>query len=106
MDQKTNEIPLARQLFEKLDLEERRVSLDALYTQTQTGLDLVQEHGADYTLTVKDNQPRIHETIKRLLPDIPAAFPPSGGHEHSGSCLLPGSRTARQGSPPDHGSLT
>lgn len=84
VDQKTNEIPVARQLFEKLDLEDRLVSLDALHTQTQTGLDLVQEHGADYTLTVKDNQPGIHETIKKLLPDIPAAFPPSGGHEHTG----------------------
>jgi len=76
VDQKTNEIPVARQLFEKLDLEGRLVSLDALHTQTATGLDLVQEHGADYLLTVKDNQPGIHETIKKLLPDTPAAFPP------------------------------
>lgn len=76
VDQKTNEIPVARQLFPKLDLEGRFVSLDALHTQTQTGLDLVQEHGAHYTLTVKDNQPGIHDTIKQLLPEIPAAFPP------------------------------
>jgi len=76
VDKKTNEIPVARQLFEKLDLEDRLVSLDALHTQTETALDLVQEHGADYTLTVKDNQPAIHQTIKKLLPDIPAAFPP------------------------------
>ena len=51
-------------------------SLDALHTQTETGLDLVREHGAHYTLTVKDNQPGIHDTIKELLPEIPAAFPP------------------------------
>jgi hypothetical protein len=76
VDQKTNEIPVARQLFPKLDLEGRFVSLDALHTQTETGLDLVQEHGAHYTLTVKDNQPGIHDTIKKLLPDLPAAFPP------------------------------
>jgi hypothetical protein len=76
VDKKTNEIPVARQLFQKLDLEGRFVSLDALHTQTETGLDLVQEHGADYILTVKDNQPGIHETIKKLLPEIPAAFPP------------------------------
>jgi len=82
VDQKTNEIPVARQLFPKLDLAGRFVSLDALHTQTQTALDLVQEHGAHYTLTVKDNQPGIHETIKKLLPDIPAAFPPSGIDEH------------------------
>lgn len=76
VDKKTNEIPVARTLLPKLDLEGRFVSLDALHTQIDTGLDLVQEHGAHYTLTVKDNQPGIHETIKKLLPDIPAAFPP------------------------------
>ena len=76
VDQKTNEIPIARQLFPKLDLEGRFVSLDALHTQTETGLDVVQEHGAHYTLTVKDNQPAIHDTIKKRLPEIPAAFPP------------------------------
>lgn len=83
VNQKTNEIPVARQLFEKLDLEGRLVSLDALHTQTETGLELVQEHGADYTLTVKDNQPGIHQTIKQMLPEIPAAFPPSGLDAHA-----------------------
>ena len=76
VDQKTNEIPVARQLFTKLDLEGRLVCLDALHTQTESGRDLVQEHGADYLLTVKDNQPGIHQTIQKLLPEIPAAFPP------------------------------
>lgn len=83
VDKKTNEIPVARKLFSKLELEGRLVSLDALHTQTETGLDLVQEHGAHYTLTVKDNQPGIHDTIKKLLPQIPAAFPPSGIDEHA-----------------------
>lgn len=83
VDKKTNEIPVARQLFPKLDLEGRFVSLDALHTQTETGLELVQEHGAHYTLTVKDNQPTIHDTIKKLLPDLPAAFPPSGSDAHA-----------------------
>jgi Domain of unknown function (DUF4338)/DDE_Tnp_1-associated len=83
VDQKTNEIPVARQLFQKLDLEGRLVSLDALHTQTETGLELVQAHGADYTLTVKDNQPGIHQTIKQMLPEIPAAFPPSGLDAHA-----------------------
>ena len=84
VDEKTNEIPVVRKLFQKLDLEGRYVSLDALHTQTETGLDLVLEHGAHYTLTVKDNQPGIHDTIKNLLPEIPAAFPPSGINPHAG----------------------
>lgn len=83
VDTKTNEIPVARQLFPKLDLEDRFVSLDALHTQTETALALVQEHGAHYTLTVKDNQPGIHGTIKKLLPEIPEAFPPSGIDAHA-----------------------
>jgi hypothetical protein len=83
VDQKTNEIPVARQLFEKLDLEGRLVSLDALHTQTETARDLVQEHGADYLLTVKNNQRAVHQTIRKALPEIPAAFPPSGLDEHA-----------------------
>lgn len=90
VDEKTNEIPVVRKLFQKLDLAGRFVSLDALHTQTETGLDLVQEHGAHYTLTVKDNQPGIHDTIKNLLPEMPAAFPPSGINPHA--CLHSGTQ--------------
>ena len=39
VDQKTNEIPVARQLFQRLDLDGRKVSLDALHTQDQTARD-------------------------------------------------------------------
>ena len=77
---KTNEIPVARQLFEWLDLEGRFVSLDALHTQDVTGRDLVIEHGADYLLTVKDNQATVHRTIEELIPAPEADFPPSGAH--------------------------
>jgi predicted transposase YbfD/YdcC len=48
VDQKTNEIPVARELFRKLELDGRKVSLDALHTQDQTARALVLEHGADY----------------------------------------------------------
>jgi predicted transposase YbfD/YdcC len=75
---KTNEIPVARELFGKLDLEGRMVSLDALHTQTQTARELVMDHGADYLLTVKDNQPTIHQEIEKLIPAPEADFPPSG----------------------------
>jgi hypothetical protein len=82
VDKQTNEIPVARQLFEKLEPEDRWVSLDALHTQTETGLDLVQEPGAHSRLTVQDHPPGIHETIQKLLPEVPAAFPPSGLNPH------------------------
>jgi len=76
VDQKTNEIPVARELFHRLDLDGRQVSLDALHTQTQTARELVLEHGADYLLTVKDNQPTVRQNIEKLVPAPPAEFPP------------------------------
>lgn len=69
--EKTNEIPEARALFEKLDLDGRLVSLDALHTQNKTARALVLEHGADYLLTVKDNQPTIHRTLENLINEPP-----------------------------------
>lgn len=76
VDQKTNEIPVARGLFERLELEGRMVSLDALHTQSETARALVIEHGADYLLTVKDNQPTVRENIEKLIAAPKADFPP------------------------------
>lgn len=84
VDQKTNEIPVARQLFKKLALDGRKVSLDALHTQDQTARELVLEHGADYLLTVKDNQPTLRAHIEKLVPAPPADFSPSAGHADVG----------------------
>ena len=72
--QKTNEIPVARALFEKLDLDGRMVSLDALHTQNETARVLVLEHGADYLFTVKKNQSTLHNTLQAFLDTPPAHF--------------------------------
>ena len=82
VDTKTNEIPVARQLFPDLDLKGRFVSLDALHTQTDTARELVLEAGADYLLTAKDNQPTVHQNIDQLLPAPKADFPPSQADAH------------------------
>lgn len=88
VDQKTNEIPVARELFGELDLAGRRVSLDALHTHDETARALVIDHGADYLLTVKDNQPHLRQAIEQRLPAPAAGFSPSQGHgatcSHSG----------------------
>ena len=76
VDEKTNEIPVARELFPRLELDGRIVSLDALHTQAETARALVLEHGADYLLTVKGNQPTVREAIGRLVPEPPPAFFP------------------------------
>lgn len=83
VETKTNEIPVARRLFESLDLKDRFVSLDALHTQTQSGRDLVLQHGADYLLTAKDNQLTLRQNIEKLLPAPQADFPPSASDAHS-----------------------
>ena len=74
---KTNEIPVARELFGKLDLQGRLVSMDALHTQDETVRALVLEHGADYLLTVKDNRAAVHRSIAQLVTAPKADFPPS-----------------------------
>jgi hypothetical protein len=84
VDTKTNEIPVARALFKRLDLDGRKVSLDALHTQTQTARELVLEHGADFLLTVKDNQPTLRANIEKLVTAPPADFSPSPGHTDTG----------------------
>ena len=76
VDQKTNEIPVARELFKRLELEERLVSLDALHTQDETARALVLEHGADYLLTVKGNQPTVRQQIETLVEAPRGDFPP------------------------------
>lgn len=73
---KSNEIPAARDLFERLDLDGKAVSLDALHTQAETARALVLEPGADYLLTAKANQPTVQENIERLVATPPVAFPP------------------------------
>jgi hypothetical protein len=82
VDTKTNEIPVARELFGQLKLAGRRVALDALHTQDQTGRQLVLEHGADYLLTVKKNQPTLRHNITNLIPVPPTGFSPSGANGH------------------------
>jgi hypothetical protein len=83
VDTKTNEIPVARQLFLDLDLKGRFVSLDALHTQTDTARDIVLEHGGHYLLTAKDNQPTVHRTTEKLLPAPKADFPPLETDRHA-----------------------
>jgi len=83
VDTKTNEIPVARELFSELELAGRRVALDALHTQDQTARELVLEHGADYLLTVKNNQPTLRQNIEKMVPVPATGFSPSGSHVHA-----------------------
>lgn len=82
VDRKTNEIPTARTLIDRLDLTRRLVQLDGMHTQHQTVHQILYEKGADYSLILRDNQPTLLQTAQTLLPE---SVPPSGpAHPLSG----------------------
>ena len=97
VDTKTNEIPVARELFGELDLAGRWVALDALHTQDETARQLVMEHGGHYLQTVKNNQPTLRQNIAQLVPVPPTGFSPSGPEAHPGSHS--GKKQGRPGEP-------
>jgi hypothetical protein len=68
VDKKTNEIPTARTLIERLDLQGKMVQLDGMHTQHQTVHQILYEKGADYSLILRDNQPTLLKTAQQLLP--------------------------------------
>jgi hypothetical protein len=69
VEEKSNEIPAARQLIARLDLDGKPVSLDALHSCQQTARQLVLEAGADYSLTFKENTPELKKRLESKLPD-------------------------------------
>lgn len=74
--EKTNEIPAVRVLCERLDLDGRLVSIDALHTQSETARQIVLEHGGDYLMTVKGNQPAVQAAVQAGVPDPGPPFLP------------------------------
>ncbi|MFM6682922.1 MAG: ISAs1 family transposase [Dolichospermum sp.] len=72
---KSNEIPAARELLEKIDVQGKTVVFDALHTQHETARAVVFDGGGDYVFTVKDNQSGLKNHVARLLEEQP--FPPS-----------------------------
>jgi len=75
----TNEIPMVVPLLERVELRGAVVTADALHTQTALATYLVEEKGADYLFTVKDNQPTLRQDIQHLGH---GAFPPGAAARH------------------------
>jgi hypothetical protein len=76
VSEKSNEIPAGQRLLERVDVQGRLVLADALHTQAETARKIVFEHGGEYLLTVKKNQPTVLRTVTDLLNK--EVFPPSG----------------------------
>lgn len=72
--EKTNEIPAVRALCERLELDGRLVSIDALHTQDETARQIVLAHGGDYLMTVKGNQPTVQAAVQTSVPDPSSPF--------------------------------
>jgi len=69
---KTNEIPTARTLIDRLELSGKKTQLDGMHTQHKTVHQILYEKGADYSLILRENQPTLLETAQQLLPaDLP-----------------------------------
>jgi len=75
---KTNEIPALKTLLEDQDIAGGLLTVDALHTQHDTASYVVDEKQADYLMTVKANQPKLLETLTRLVHR--ADFFPSSPH--------------------------
>jgi hypothetical protein len=73
VEEKSNEIPAAPQLLDRLELSGMTVTADALHTQRELA-DFLVNQGADYVFTVKDNQPTLKRDIAEWFGS--GAFPP------------------------------
>jgi predicted transposase YbfD/YdcC len=64
--EKSNEIPAVPVLLQLLELDGAVVTLDAMHTQVETAKAIV-EAKADYVMTVKQNQPQLHQRLSELF---------------------------------------
>ncbi len=68
VDEKSNEITALPELMEMLELEDCIVTVDAIHCQTETARIII-EKNADYVLPVKENQPRLLDSLQLLFDD-------------------------------------
>jgi hypothetical protein len=66
VEDKSNEIPAARMLIERCELDEALVLTDALHTQTLSAREIVQDCGGDYMMTVKANQKGLLKNLREV----------------------------------------
>jgi len=68
VDEQSNEITAIPQLLDRLEVAGCIVTIDAIGCQTKIAGKIIEKQ-ADYVLPVKDNQPRLHETLRGLFDD-------------------------------------
>jgi len=78
--EKSNEITAIPELLKVLDIADCIVTIDAMGTQTKIAR-TIRERGADYVLCVKDNQPKLLDSIMFAGLDPRGPLTPSSTHE-------------------------
>jgi predicted transposase YbfD/YdcC len=73
VDEKTNEIPVAKQVLPTLPIRQRVCTADALHTHAEF-LRLIHELGAETLLTVKGNQPTLYADLATYFADPQAHY--------------------------------
>lgn len=76
MKKDESEITAVRTLLAGTQFTGRLLALDSLHTQHETVHQILYDHGADYLVPLKDNQPTLLKTAQTLVPET---FSPSGG---------------------------
>ena len=66
VDAKSNEITALPLLLEMLDLSGSVVTADAMGCQNAVAAQIIKQ-GGDYVLALKDNHPRLHDEVQRLV---------------------------------------
>lgn len=77
VDGKSNEIPAAPELLKLIELAGATVTMDAMHCQVETAQAIL-DREADYLLSVKDNQPTLHQFLQGKFSQCaePDAKPP------------------------------
>lgn len=67
IEEKSNEIPAGRKLIDKLSIDNAMILTDALHTQFENAQKTVVDYGADYFMTVKNNQKTLKQTLEQFV---------------------------------------
>ena len=78
---KSNEITAIPELIQMLDLKGATVTIDAMGCQKDIAARIIEKQ-ADYVLAVKDNQPKLHQDVQRVLAEAQTPGDPVGCRYH------------------------
>jgi predicted transposase YbfD/YdcC len=68
--EKTNEIPVMRDILEEIDIRDKIVTADAMHCQRETCAKITDDaHGGDYVIGLKENQKTLHDDVALFFND-------------------------------------